>query len=393
MVNLLPAVLVGGPPHAGKSVLFYHLTQALRARHIPHQAIRACPDGEGNWFHEGEPETVSKIRVKNGEWPSSFVERICQNLEYRCLPFLVDMGGRPRASQMSLFRFCTHSVLLLREDLPDDTLRWDQIVADNNLLPLARLNSEQEGNSIITESSPILQGTITRLDRHMPKQAYDPDPLFDALVEHIAALFGSYKFDDRKKEYLKHAPTELTLDLGMALQMFTTTSTDWTPAMLQPYLASLPTQVPLSVYGAGPNWLYAALATHADQQPFYIFDPKLPFGWIQPVHVSIGTEPSPEIHIEPESYAEITILKITFPFDRLEYFQPDGLVFPSVVPEKGVIIDGRVPYWLLTALMRLYRDAGVPWIAPFYVRYNQAVIAYSRVEQYQPGDLVPIPTF
>src|SRR5579864_1749065 len=93
MVNLLPAVLVGGPPHAGKSVLFYHLTQALRAEGVPHHAIRACPDGDHNWFHEGEPDTVSSIRVKTtGEWPAPFVERIGQDLEHRCLPFLVDMG-------------------------------------------------------------------------------------------------------------------------------------------------------------------------------------------------------------------------------------------------------------------------------------------------------------
>ncbi|MBV9228005.1 MAG: hypothetical protein JOZ18_01740, partial [Chloroflexi bacterium] len=70
MMNLLPAVLVGGPPHAGKSVLFYRLTQALLECGISHHAIRACPDGEGNWFHEGDPDLVSTIRVKlTGEWP------------------------------------------------------------------------------------------------------------------------------------------------------------------------------------------------------------------------------------------------------------------------------------------------------------------------------------
>ena len=46
-MNSLPAILIGGPPHAGKSVLFYSLTHALRERHIPHHAIRACLDGEG----------------------------------------------------------------------------------------------------------------------------------------------------------------------------------------------------------------------------------------------------------------------------------------------------------------------------------------------------------
>ena len=281
MVNFLPAVLVGGPPHAGKSVLFYHLTQALRVQGIPHHAIRACPDGEGNWFHEGQPETVSAIRVKlDSEWPASFVQRMSQDLEHRCLPFLVDMGGLPKASQMRLFRYCTHSILLLRQDRPDDTERWQQIVADNDLLPLAQIYSEQEGISTITELSPVLQGTIIGLDRHMPMQKYNP--LFDELVKRIATLFRSYDPDNIEKRHLSHAPTELTLDLKAALQTFTTTSTEWTPTMLPDYLESLPAQVPFSVYGVGPNWLYAALAAHAGQQPFYLFDPKLPFGWVQP---------------------------------------------------------------------------------------------------------------
>lgn len=55
-----------------------------------------------------------------------------------------------------------------------------------------------------------------------------------------------------------------------------------------------------------------------------------------------------------------------------------------------MVIDGRVPNWLLTALVRLYKEAGVPWIAPFYVPLNKAVVADSRVERYQPEDLVSV---
>jgi len=36
MVNLLPAILIGGPPHAGKSVLTYSISQALRKRNVDH---------------------------------------------------------------------------------------------------------------------------------------------------------------------------------------------------------------------------------------------------------------------------------------------------------------------------------------------------------------------
>src|SRR5438094_269249 len=112
MVNTLPAVLIGGPPHAGKSVLFYSLTHALRQRGIRHHAIRACPDGEGNWTQESDAETVSQIRIKiEGDWPDDYVKRICLDLEHRCLPLLVDVGGKPKESQMCILRQCTHSLL------------------------------------------------------------------------------------------------------------------------------------------------------------------------------------------------------------------------------------------------------------------------------------------
>lgn len=390
MTNLLPAVLVGGPPHAGKSVLFYHLTQTLRERNIPHHAIRACPDGEGNWFHEGDPTLVSTVRLKlTGEWPAVFVERMSQDLEHRCLPFLVDMGGHPRASQMGLFRLCTHSILLLREDLPEYTELWESLVAECNLLPLARLISRQEGTSAITSASPLLEGILTGLDRHTLDAG--KGALFDALVEQVVTLFNSYNLQNLTRIALEQAPTEIVLNLDEALQRLAPTSKRWEIAMLQPFLESLPAQIPLSIYGVGPGWLYAALAEHADPQSFYLFDPKI--GWIQPAQVSVGKPQSSEMHIEAQADEKVTVLTITFPYDRLAYFQPDPLVFPAAPTEKGLIINGRVPNWLLTALVRFYKAAGAPWIAPFYVPSNHAVVVYSRSGTYRPGDLVPKPAF
>ena len=45
MVNFLPAVVIGGPPHAGKSVLFYSLTKALRERVFLHFSQKAMVEG------------------------------------------------------------------------------------------------------------------------------------------------------------------------------------------------------------------------------------------------------------------------------------------------------------------------------------------------------------
>src|SRR5258708_33552821 len=91
-MNLLPAILFGGPPHAGKSVLFYNLAKVLRERGIPHYAIRACPDGEGNWFYELDQDKARLIRVK-GEWTSDSVKRMCLYLERGHLPLPADISG------------------------------------------------------------------------------------------------------------------------------------------------------------------------------------------------------------------------------------------------------------------------------------------------------------
>lgn len=389
MINLLPAVLVGGPPHAGKSVLLYRLRHALRERHIEHYLLRACPDGEGNWFHEGNPDHVGTIRVKHSEWPSQFVERVCQDIKHRCLPFLVDMGGRPKPSQESLLHLCTHCILLLKEDSPEENDHWLHLVEENNLLPVSQLFSKRKGTSIVTSRSPIFEGTLIGLERHSLQA--DLGSVFEELVDRIAALFTSYDIHNRERTFFQYAPTDIVLDLNTELLTFTTTSTKWEPAMLPQLLERIPEHVPLSVYGVGPNWLYAALAAHTHKQPFYLFDPKLPFGWIQPAQVYFGTEVSPEVRVSTESHEEMTILKITFPQDHLNYFQLDPLAFPLIPPEKGLTIDGRIPYWLLTALVRLYKTAGVYWIAPFYVPANQAVVVYSRGGSYRPGDSTSIP--
>jgi CRISPR-associated protein Csx3 len=103
-----PAILMGGPPHAGKSVLTYSLTQALRQHGVPHYVMRACPDGEGHWSQE-TPQQVTKVIRRKGEFSETYVQRVCRDIERRQLPFLVDVGGLPQGEQFQIFRCCTVS--------------------------------------------------------------------------------------------------------------------------------------------------------------------------------------------------------------------------------------------------------------------------------------------
>src|SRR5437016_1586193 len=145
MVPLFPAVMIGGPPNVGKSVLIYSLTQKLRELNIDHYVIRAHPDGDGDWFQETEPEQLRQLRFR-GRWTGEFVRYICTCLDRRHLPLLVDVGGLPTEEQARIFGYCTHSLLLLPDDAQSVEF-WCRTAEVNGLLPLARLCSQLDGLS------------------------------------------------------------------------------------------------------------------------------------------------------------------------------------------------------------------------------------------------------
>jgi len=406
MVNLLPAVVIGGPPHAGKSVLFYSLTKALRERAIPHHAIRACPDGEGNWSQESDQETVRLIRVK-GDWSDEFTERICLDIERRLLPMLIDMGGTPQGKQLRIFRHCTHSILLLHAHDEQNQLFWRGLVEENGLLPLAQIYSELKGTvfsisdekplhrrklkstSAITSVSPVIEGTLVGLERTTLAQG----PLFDVLVERVASLFSSYSHEELEKTLLDQAPTELVIQLPLLLEMLSPGSKRWEPGMLPALLASLPADTPLSVFGQGPHYIYGALAAYVGQQAFYQFDPRLGepgMGWVQPPRLQISSRTSPEVSVQLHTYEQASVLTIEIIKKHLDYLQAEVLPFPPAPSDKGLILDGSMPSWLLTALVRLYAMAGVPWIACNYPPLKSAVVVMSRVASHTIATLIPI---
>ena len=137
----LPAVLVGGPPHSGKSVLVYDLTTALQRAGIAHYVLRACPDGEGNWYLAGNQEQVKVFRYK-GKFSARFLKLIVKLIHNRQVPLLVDMGGRPTREQEAIAAACTHALLLIRDDAqPTETKNWKALTEKYSLSRVAHLRS------------------------------------------------------------------------------------------------------------------------------------------------------------------------------------------------------------------------------------------------------------
>ncbi len=386
MVSLMPAVLIGGPPHAGKSVLTYSLTQALRAQHIDHYVLRACPDGEGDWSQEIHQDTVRLIRIK-GQWTDTFVRLICRDLERRHLPLLVDVGGLPKEDQSGILHRCTHSLLLLHANDPESAAFWRHLVEISGLLPLALLYSELGGPSHISSEAPVIEGTITGLERGKLARG----PLFDLLVARLASLFA-YTPKELEKTHLDTAPTELVTNLNTFIQEWAPETKRWKPEMIPILLAELPSNTPLAVYGRGPNWIYGALLMQTGMQPFYQFDSRL--GWVTPPTLRVSAteaQNSPELHVRLDDRRDATILKIDIVTKYLDYTEAGYLSFPPVPTERGLILSGVIPHWLLTALVRLYSGTGVAWIACHQPQLDGAVVVASRTPNHVPGDLLPLP--
>ncbi len=382
-MELFPAILIGGPPHMGKSVLIYSLSHALRERGVEHYALRAYPDGEGDWANEADQDLVRHIRVK-GQGTPQWVDSICRDISARHLPLLVDVGGRPTPDQERIFDRCSHAILLTSTEA--DRHAWQAMLNRHGLIPIADLHSQLHGQDQITDGGPILRGVITGLERGSTASG----PTFAALVERVARLFD-YPTDQIRRAHLASAPVETTVDLDRLARTLGVPSTGekatWHPHHLPAVLDYLPEAVPLGLYGRGPNWLYAAVALLAAPAPFVQFDVRL--GWVKarslPIH---PPHPQSPLQFQSDEGPDFLHLQGVLPDDYLDYSQLDQLSLPPLPAGLGVVLSGKLPHWLITSLALTCRAA--PWIGVYQPQLNCAVIVYSADQTHHIGDCLPI---
>lgn len=379
-----PAILLGGPPHSGKSVLAQSLTKALTRAGVQHYLLRAAPDGEGNWFHEADRAVAEKLRRK-GQYTPTWIERMCRDIATRPLPFLVDIGGRPQPWQEAIIDQCTHAILLTTDD--KTLAEWQERVAQYNLLVIASLTSRQTGESYLAETGvPVIQGVISQLERGQPAAG----SVFEAVLNRVSALLD-YSYDELLSIHTEQAPVELVVDLPAMYRQLNPTRSDydWQPADLPRVFEYLPQDTPLALYGRGPAWLYAAVANYIFPQPCYQFDVR--YGWVKPVTFNNNSTGSSPVNLSVEQTPLYLRVKIELPEDYLIYQPELPLALPSPEQrEAGIILDGKLSNWLYTSLTLFYRSA--PWVAAYYPHLDQAVIVVSQAATgpYTIGRTLPL---
>ena len=386
-MELFPALLIGGPPNSGKSVLTYNLTQTLRERGVQHYVLRAAPDGEGDWASEAKQSIVRTILIPRA-WTPAFVDHVCESLAHRPLPLIVDVGGRPTAWQECLFDYCTHAVLLT----PNESAHaaWLNLANRHNLILLADLCSELHGVNRVMAMQPVLKGVIASLEWGERIGG----PTFETLVERIVRLFA-YDPDKLRRSHLTSAPVETAIDLDRLARTlgvpFTGDKAVWHPHHLPHLLDYLPEATPLGLYGRGPNWLYTAVALLAYPEPFYQFDARL--GWVTPPTFRLDVPPaSAPVQVHPQPRDGHTHLAFTITKAYLDYTETEGLVTYPVPSDQGVVISGKLPLWLYTALALTYAPRA-SWLAVYQPQWgDEAIVVSSRDPELSAGNRVVSPT-
>lgn len=377
-----PAVLIGGPPHAGKSVLTYSLTRALRQYGIEHYVMRACPDGEGHWSQEAPRQVTAAIR-KKGVYTDEFVQSVCADIASRKVPFIVDIGGLPRGEQFQIFRSCTHAILLSHRT--PASVDWHELVREYKLELLADLISDLDGPSALETSYPVVRGVLTGLERGL---IVTGEP-FESLTRALIKLFLRTTLGLEQTHMGRRASTEIVLNLPQLLRVLVPDALDWSPDLLPRLLEVIPPGEPLAVYGRAAHWVYTSLALYTFPVPFFQFDARL--GWLEPLSIQLGSDSHPDLTFEPEVREEYTLLHCHLQTSNLKYRELQRLQAPVLSTTRGLILSGKLPLWLASSLSLCYKQADLPWIAGYYPQMKGAIVIFSRVPGYRIGDRVLVP--
>lgn len=139
-------IVIGGPPHSGKSVFIEALTQNLDKDNT--FSFSAAPDGEGPWLqrHYDDPDVV-KLRQKGKFTPEYVADRKKKINDWEGPLMIIDVGGRTSEENAQMIEGATHAIILAG-DL-SKVAEWRDFFEENNIEVIAKLHSHYQGKKDI----------------------------------------------------------------------------------------------------------------------------------------------------------------------------------------------------------------------------------------------------
>ncbi|MGB0384898.1 MAG: CRISPR-associated protein Csx3 [Ardenticatenaceae bacterium] len=351
MSSLFPAILIGGPPHRGKSVFAYILSRLLKNRQVAHYLLRATPNGEGNWFYDASFSLAEKLRRKRS-WDASFEQAVEKSLQRRPLPFLVDVGGKPTLRQQEIFGHCSHYIILGKDK--EEWAEWRAICEGQQLQPLAEIRSVLEADDALLSEHPLLRLQLGNLDR---ERDFGLDKLgfpWQKLAERVATTIG-YNESEMWDYHRTRLPFDaLALNLHDKQSKYDSNSRWWKTEMLPRLLQDVCQESALAIYGRAPTWVASALALHT-QKPIHCFDAQ--YGWLTPPTLQHSAD-NGAWQVTKTHQPHLTELAFTLAPTHLAPKPTLKGPLPSIEPTTTILLSGKLPIWLYMGLARYYAHHG-----------------------------------
>lgn len=179
-------IAVVGPANSGKSVFIRELQKNLKANYpVLYQndffLIRACPDGEGDWFGDVSADEGKLFRHKK-RFDNEFVIQMTNNIkEIKKTKnlVLIDCGGIIDKKNQQILNECTHSIIVSRDE--SDIKEWIGALKSSEIELLFQINTELNNvNEKVDEKTYIL-GPFTRES----KNADIPQILIEKIISNV----------------------------------------------------------------------------------------------------------------------------------------------------------------------------------------------------------------
>ena len=158
-------IVVGGPPHSGKSVFLWELKRLLPiGSYMP---IRAAPDGEGDWtqlLYQGGASLTKTLRQK-GAFSPEFVQWASNAVKHCTARFgLIDIGGKPSDENRKICQYADALVIVSSQE--ENVQEWKQFAASVGLQVLAVLHTSLDASSEWWRRHELFfEGLVIGLDR------------------------------------------------------------------------------------------------------------------------------------------------------------------------------------------------------------------------------------
>jgi CRISPR-associated protein Csx3 len=97
-----------------------------------------------------------------------------------------------------------------------------------------------------------------------------------------------------------------------------------------------------------------------------------------------------EVTVSVSDKADYSKVSLDIKTKHLDYLQAPEIALPEVPAHKGIVLDGAMPSWLMTALVRLYVGEEVPWVACYQPQLRGAVVVATCGEWRKIGEVISL---